>query len=464
MKNTFQDQSVGYDVAVFGAGPAGIAASVAAAREGARVVLVERMGYLGGNMASGLPFLAFFDMYKKRIVGGLAERMVEELARLNATSGHRYCPVHLSVTSIDPFLSRIICFKWAKEYGIDLLLHCEVSDARVEDGVLKQVTVTGKGQHINISADVFIDTTGDGDVGYLAGEEYELGQEGSHALQPPSLLFNLGGVDFDKVCDYIEEHPDEVTSNCNGRSHIQEGYNAEFLRGNDGHIFVGMRQLIQRLKAENKCPIDRDTIIYIRLPIPGQATINSIRVRDFNGVDIHSLSAGESYAHLQILPLVEMLREYVPGFENCYITSVNPSIGVRETRRLCGIRTLTEDDCISGHIPDDSIAIYSYFIDRHSSTDSHTYTQSIKKPYGVPYGCTVAKSIDGLMMAGRCISQDSTALATSRIMTLCMAVGEAAGVGAALASKEKIGPRDVDVSEVRRIHSKNGAILTWSEN
>ncbi len=463
MKNTFEKQTVSYDVAVFGAGPAGMGAAVAAARQGARTVLVERMGYLGGNMASGLPFLAFFDMNKKRIVGGLAQKMVEELAALEGTSGHRYCPVHLSVTSVNPFLSRIICFQWAKEYGIDLLLHCEVSDAAVEDGALKSVTVTGKGQHIQIDAKVFIDTTGDGDVGYLAGEEYDLGRPGTHELQPPSLLFNLGGVDFDKVCDYIEKHPDEVTSNCNGRSHIREGYNAEFLRDNEGHVFVGMRQLIAALKEKGNCPIDRDTIIYIRLPIPGHAAINSIRVRDFNGVDVDSLSRGESYAHLQILPLVEMLRAHVPGFEECYITSINPSIGVRETRRLAGIRSLSEEDCIGGHIPEDSIAIYSYFIDRHSSTDSHTYTQSIHKPYGVPYGCTVAKHIDGLMMAGRCMSQDDTALATSRIMTLCMAVGEAAGIGAALAAREGISPRDVDVQKVRQLILENGGILTWNE-
>ncbi len=463
MKNNFEHQAVLYDVAVIGAGPAGVAAAVAAARQGARVVLVERMGYLGGNMASGLPFLAFFDMNQKRIVGGLAQKMVEDLAALDGTSGHRYCPVHLSVTSVNPFLSRIICFAWAKEYGIDLLLHCEVSDAQVVDGVLKTVTVTGKGQHIDISAHVFIDTTGDGDVGYLAGEEYELGREDTHELQPPSLLFNVGGVDFDQVCDYIQEHPDEVTSNCNGRSHIREGYNAQFLRDNEGHVFVGMRQLIAKLKEKGKCPIDRDTIIYIRLPIPGQATLNSIRVRDFNGVDLQSLSNGESYAHLQILPLVEMLRAHVPGFENCYITSINPAIGVRETRRLSGIRMLTEEDCVGGVIPEDSVAIYSYFIDRHSSTDSHTYTQSIHKPYGVPYGCTVAKHIDGLMMAGRCISQDDTALATSRIMTLCMAVGEAAGIGAALAAQQGISPRDVDVREVRKILLAHGAILTWEE-
>lgn len=447
------------DVAVIGAGPGGLAAAVAAARQGAKVILVERQGYLGGNLGSGLPFLAILDMHQRRNIGGLAEKMVEELKEMKGTAGHKYCPFHLSTTTLNPFYTRIIAFQWAKEYGIELLMHCELSDVEVVKGCVKSVTITGKGQPIEIRAHVFIDGTGDGDVAYMAGAEYEKGQEKTGVLQPPSLLFNLGGVNTDRFCDYIAEHPEELPYSL-GLTHIQPGYNAEFFRKNPGHIFFGLNATIQRLRAEGKCPIDRDTVIYIKLPIPGEVMVNTIRILNFDGSNIHDLSRGEQEAHLQILPLIEMLRENVPGFENCWLTSINPTIGVRESRRIMGIRKVTKENVIAGDIPDDSIAIYSYFIDIHSGDGAKTFTKTVEEPYGVPYGCTVPKEINGLMTAGRCISVDAVAFGTTRIMPLCMAVGEGAGIGAALAAQKGIQPRDVNPAEVREQLLKNNAILS----
>lgn len=458
MVNENKKEVLTYDVAVIGGGPGGMAAAVSAAREGAKVVLVERLGYLGGQMASGLPFLAFLDMHKRQIVGGLAQKMVDDLAAMDGTAGHRYCPFHISTTTVNPFYTRIICFQWAKDYGIDLLMHCEVTGATVENGRLTAVTVVGKGTEIEIKAKVFIDATGDGDLAYLAGAEYEKGEEGTGILQPPSLMFNLGGVDFDKFIDFIAEHPEELPYNM-GLTHIRPGYNAEFFRNNPGHIFFGLNHMIEKLRAEGKCPIQRDTVIYIRLPIPGHVAVNTIRIQNFDGSNVHDLSRGEQEAHLQILPLVKMLQENVPGFENSYVTYVNAVIGVRESRRIMGIKKLTAEDCIEGRIPDDSIALYSYFIDIHKGNGEGTYTKTIEEPYGVPFGCTVSNSIDGLMMAGRCISVDHVAFGSSRIMTLCMAVGEAAGIGAALSVKKGITPREVDPQEVRSILLTHGAIL-----
>lgn len=447
------------DVAVIGAGPGGISAAVAAARQGAHVILVERQGYLGGNLGSGLPFLAMLDMHQRRNIGGLAQKLIDELQELNGTAGHKYCPFHLSTTTLNPFYTRIICFEWAKKYGIELLMQCELSGVKVVDNCLKSVTVTGKGQAIEIEAGVFIDGTGDGDVAFMAGAEYEKGQEKTGVLQPPSLLFNLGGVDTDRFCDYIEAHPEELPYSL-GLTHIQPGYNANFFRRNPGHIFFGLNSLIQKLRKEGKCPIDRDTVIYIKLPIPGEVMVNTIRILNFDGSNVHDLSRGEMEAHLQILPLVKMFRDYVPGFENCYLTSINPTIGVRESRRIMGIKKVTKENVLAGYIPDDSIAIYSYFIDIHSGDGAKTFTKTVDEPYGVPYGCTVPKKIDGLMTTGRCISVDAVAFGTTRIMPLCMAVGEGAGTGAALAVQQGIQPRDVDPAEVRKLLLENDAILS----
>ena len=465
-------EAIKTDVAIFGAGPGGLGAAIAAAREGAKVVLVERMGYLGGGLATGLPFLAFFDMHKRRIVGGIANEIVEKLQTLSGetpvwpdgsaegSSGHRYCPFHISVSTVNQFYTRILFFRWAKELGIRLLLHCETAGAEVVNGKLKTVTAIGKGKAFDIEAKVFIDGTGDGDLGYLAGASFEKGAEGTGLLQPPTLMFNLSGVDFDRFIDFLEKHPEEPGQNAGaGFDHIRPGYNAKFFRNHPGHIFFGLQETVKRLRKEGKCPIDRDTIIYIRQPIPGTVAVNTIRITNFDGSDVHDLSRGEQEAHLQILPLIRMFREHVPGFEKCYMTSIHPYISVRESRRIMGIKKLTKEDTITAHVPDDSIAIFSYFVDIHIGDSDKTYTKTVEEPYGISYGCTVSKDIDGLMMAGRCMSADSYAHGSSRIMTLCVAVGEAAGIGAALAVKQNISPKDVNVAELREILLKNGAIL-----
>lgn len=447
------------DVAVIGAGPGGIAAAVAAAREGAKVILVERQGYLGGNLGSGLPFLAMIDMHQRQVIGGLAQEMIERLKDMNGTAGNQYCPFHLSSTTLNPFYTRIICFEWVKKYGVELLMHCELSKVGVENNKLKTITVVGKGQEFEINAKVFIDGTGDGDVAFMSDAEYEKGQEDTKVLQPPSLLFNLGGVNFDNFCDYIEQHPEDLPYEL-GLTHIRPGYDAEFFRNNPGHIFFGLNSLIKKLRKEGKCPIDRDTVIYIKLPIPGEVMVNTIRILNFDGSDVYDLSRGELEGHLQIMPLIKMLQDHVPGFEECYLTSINPTIGVRESRRIIGIKKVTKEDVLAGSIPKDSIGIYSYFIDIHSGDGEETYTKTVEEPYGVPYGCTVAKEIDGLMMTGRCISVDAVAFGSTRIMPLCMAVGEGAGTGAAIAAAKGIEPREVDPKEVRERLLEYGAILS----
>jgi hypothetical protein len=453
-----EKETIKTDVAVIGSGPGGIAAAVAAARQGVKVLLVERLGFLGGQLGSGLPFLAFLDMHQRQVVGGLAQKLVEDLDKLGGTAGHQYCPLHLSSTTVNQFYTRILCFQWAKELGIQLLMHCELSGAEVSGGRLKSVTVSGKGKAFEIEAKVFIDGTGDGDLGFMSGASFEIGQEKTGLLQPPTLMFNLSGVNFDRFADYISAHPEELPYNT-WLPHLKPGYDGAFFKKNPGHIFVGLQGLLGRLRAEGKCPVSRDTIIYIRQPIPGTVAVNTIRILNFDGSNIHDLSRGEMEAHLQILPLIELFKKNIPGFEDAYLTSINPGIGVRESRRIMGIKKLTGEDVSAGRIPEDSIGLFSYFIDIHSGDGAETYTKAVEEPYGVPYGCTVSKDLEGLMMTGRCISTDATALGSARIMTLCMAIGEGAGTGAALAVQQGISPAKVDPKEVRKILLKWGAIL-----
>lgn len=445
------------DVVVIGAGPGGLSAAIAAARQGVRVLLVERMGYLGGCLAMGLPLLGYFDAQERYVTGGFAQELVDRLMDKGATTGHRICPMHNSTTIIDPSVAKIVCFELALEAGVQLLLHSELADVEVCDGMIQSVTVVGKGEKIRITGTVFIDGTGDGDLACMSGAQYYKGQDGTGEMQSPTLTFDLGGVELEKLFDYLDKHPGDFQY-CDTME-VKPGYNTEHLRGDRNHVFIGMRETVARLKAEGKCPIKRDTLIYINQMNPGHVLINSIRILDFDGSDVASLTAGETESYLTILPLIKMLRENIPGFENCYLSYINPVIGVRESRRVQGIRMLRAEQVLAGEVPEDSICLGSFKIDIHGGATDRTIFKYLDHPYGIPYGCTVSRDIGNLMMTGRCISVDAVAFGSIRIMPTCMAVGQGAGVGAALAVEQRIPPQGVDPQEIREILLRNGAVL-----
>jgi len=448
-----------YDVVVVGGGPGGIPAAIAASRHGAKVLLVEKNGYLGGNLAIGLPLLGFLDKNGIQVIGGFAQELVDTLMERNACYGHSRCPLHDSVTLYNHDILKIVVLEKCLEAGVEILLHCEAIDAEVENGAIKRVTLIGKGNRIEVEAKVFIDATGDGDIGYLAGARYEKGQKDTGVLQPPTLMFSLGNVNLKKFHQFIKENPDQMifadSIECG------EGYNAEHFMSTDNHVFVGLRKLFLELKSRGELPVDRDTFIYINSLIPGEVNVNCTRHYNIDGSDVFDLTRAEIEGHFQIPRLTDILKKYVPGFENCYITRIYPTIGVRETRRFAGLKKLTEDNIMAAEIPEDTIALCPYMIDIHDGRGEGTIVKRLEKAYGIPFGCLISRDINGLMFSGRCISMDAVALSSVRVMAPCMAIGEAAGIGAALAVKNQIFPSQVEINEVVKILKENGAILSY---
>ncbi len=178
-------------IAVLGGGPAGLSAALAAARSGKQVMLLEKNGYLGGNATLGLPLLGFLDLDGRRIVGGLAQEYVCRLAARGQCLGHRVCPKHNSVTNIDPEGFKLLAAELCREAGVQVLLHAETIRADVRQGRLRTVTLYGKGNEIEVAADLFIDCTGDGDAAYLAGCSFESGQPGTGVLQPHAVNVSI---------------------------------------------------------------------------------------------------------------------------------------------------------------------------------------------------------------------------------------------------------------------------------
>lgn len=446
-----------YDVVVIGGGPGGLPAAIAAARQGVKVLLVERNGYLGGNLTIGLPLLGYLDKDGNQVVRGIAQEFVDALIQKHASTSHIWCPMHDSVTIYDHEVFKIVAFEKCLEAGVELLLHTEVIDTNLENGILKSVTLFGKGHRIEVSARVFIDATGDGDVGYMAGAAFEMGQENTGVLQPPTLMCTVAGVNTEETIRFVEEHPDQMELAPTVETY--PGYDAAYFRSNpDHHVLVGLRKLFLKLKAEGKLPVDRDTMIYIETLVPGVVNINCTRHLGIDGSDVRDLTRAEMEGHLQNYALIDVFRNYVPGFENCYLTRIYPFIGIRESRRFHGLARLTGEDVSAGRMGDDTIGIGSYIIDIHDGGGNGTIVKKVK-PYGIPYGMTCSSEIRNLMFSGRCASMDAVALSSIRVMPSLMVMGEAAGVGAALAVKEQTNPGDVDVKEVRKILLENGAIL-----
>jgi len=449
------------EVVVLGAGPGGLAAALAAARNGAKVMLIEKNGYLGGNMTIGLPLLGFLDREGKQVLAGIAEEFMEDLrgyktAYGRAATAHRYCPMHNSVTLYDHELFKIVALKKVLEAGVELLLHCELESVNVDNRELKTITVMGKGYRITVSAKIFIDGTGDGDMAYMAGASYEKGQKDTGVIQPPTLMFKVAGVEMERTFRFLEEEPDQMTPHKTVE--VYDGYNAEYFRKDPTFVMVAMQKLVTELRAQGKMPIDRENIICINSVLPGEVHLNCTRHLGTDGSDVFSLTRAEIEGYLQVEKFVETLKEHVPGFEHCYITQIYPSMGIRESRRFSGIATLTEADLVEGRIDENTIGIGSYPVDIHAGDGSGTVFTKIP-PYGIPYGITVSDEIEGLMFAGRCASMDAVAMSSARVMPICMAIGQAAGVGAALAVKQGIPAKNVDVQEVRDRLKDAGVIL-----
>lgn len=450
-------ETLRYDIIVVGGGPGGIPAAIAGARQGLKVLLVEKNGYLGGNLTIGLPLLGYLDKDGNQVISGIAQELIDALTERGACSPHHWCPMHNSVTIYNDEIFKVVALEKCMEAGVELLLYTQMIDTNVENGRLKSIMLFGKSRRFEAEAKVFIDATGDGDVGYLAGATYEMGQKNTGILQPPTFMCTVEDVEEEKVVAYLEEHPEETVLADSIETY--PGYDASYYRSNPNHhVMVAFRKKFQELKARRILPVDRDTLISIQTLTPGRINLNCTRHTGIDGSDVRDLTKATIEGYIQNLELIKVLREHFPGFENCRLTRFYPFLGVRESRRFQGIDRLTEEDLLEGVIDETSIGIGAYIIDIHDGGGNGTVVKKVM-PYGIPYGITVSKDIANLMFSGRCGSMDAVALSSLRVMPSLMAMGQGAGVGAALAVKQGILPGQVNIQEVRNILQAEGVML-----
>ncbi|MDO8389709.1 MAG: FAD-dependent oxidoreductase [Actinomycetota bacterium] len=440
-----------YDVAVVGAGSAGCSAAIAAARAGSRVVLISQQGFLGGVLVSGLPILGFFDREGQRLVGGLAEEYLERLWAIPGGAsehaiGDPWCSSNVSVNGQ---LLKCVLAEMMSEAGVTVVFNALVDGVVTnESGRVCGIRLAGKGGESQIRAKQIVDASGDGDVAAMAGAPFEIGGTGG-IIQAATLMFILDGIDRDTFHDYIRNDPDEIRTPLSELD--QPAYNV-----------VGLWKLVAKAKQDGAWPVPHDRVLMDSLPTPSQFAINLTRVDYPAALDTMGLSRIELATQEQVIPLLKFFRSYVPGFENSYLASVAGNVGIRESRHIIGSYVLTEDDLRSGARFSDVIARGGYNIDLHQPSktgERFPGRHDSVLPYDIPYRILVPLDVEGVIVAGRCVSATHEAAGSLRVMGQTIAMGQAAGVAAALAIESSVELRQVDIPTLQGRLRDQGAVL-----
>jgi ribulose 1,5-bisphosphate synthetase/thiazole synthase len=437
-------QRADYDVLVVGGGNAGCAAALAAARAGARTMLVERYGFLGGTATAGMvgPWMTFHSG-DDRIVGGIAQEIVERLVARGASPGHvRDASDYVAtITPFDPEAHKALLFELMTEAGVDLLLHAWFLDALTgAGGRVEGARVATVGGPRELRAKIVVDATADAYVAASAGVEVQQGDERGR-VQPASLMFRLSHVDLAETAAYARAHPDQVRTSLAPAERSATAMTA----------VAGLYDLWRSAKARGDVSVPRELVSFFATPYADEVTVNMTRVVDIDPLDPADLTRAEVEARGQVTELLAFFRSEVPGFANARIAATATQVGIRESRRIVGEYTLTRDDVLSGRSFDDAVARSAYPIDIHNPSGSGTTTHRLPAgaSYEIPYRCLVPQSVDGLLVAGRCISTTHEALASTRLTPTVMTLGQAAGTAAAIAAERGIEPRAVDTALLR---------------
>lgn len=416
-----------YDVVVVGSGPAGICAAVSAARMGAKTAIIERYGTLGGNLTNGAVAPILGSVSK----GTLRDELVTRLGVPDSDE------TGVTQQSHDFEKAKRVLIDFANEAGVKIYLQTPVVDTIMEDGRLTGIIISEKTGMKVIRAKAFVDASGDGDVAYFAGAEYEMGRDGDGLMQPVTLMFRLQGVEEDALT-------------CIGEIDFVQYKGERFL------------DYTTRLCKEGHLPPNAASVRSFRTTIPGERIINTTQTNGITAVLSEDVERAEIDLRAQIDTVTEFLRKHIDGYQNCMVKSSANTLGVRETRRFAGEYRLDDMDLRTGRRFDDVVVHKaSFLVDIHNPTGSGQAEEVEEEvtPYDIPLRSLIPKSIDGLVLSGRCISGTHRAHASYRVMSICMAIGEASGVTAALAAQKDIAPREVDFRDVQKVLSQRGVEL-----
>lgn len=422
------------DVVVCGGGPAGIGAALAAARNGARTLVLEDQICLGGMATSGmLNRLGPYHDQREMIVGGIPMEILRTLVQRGmAKEPHPCSPddVENYWVAFDPEAMKLLLDEKVEEAGAEVLFKTLVVGVVVRDGKwLKGVLVETKSGRYAILARIVVDATGDGDVAARAGADFRLGRDGDGLVQPVTLMSKVLNEDWAIAYPYVNSHQEQLLP-------------LAAKRGND-FVWAGMDNI---LRAE-------------------ETYYNGVHVHRIDGTDVRDITRAAIEMRRKLWRNLEVLREHVPGCARASMCATASLLGVRESRRIIGDYVLTIEDVLEGRQFADQIARYSCYVDIHQidpKQKQSPYAGRRLEPgvsYGLPYRCLLPRGVENLLVVGRCFSATHEALASARMIPACMAMGEAAGTAAALSLKADVSPRALDRNDLRCRLKSQGVLL-----
>lgn len=454
-----------YDVVVVGGGCAGVAAAISAAKNGGKTLLVDAGSNVGGELITGLPVDGALNARGEWIVGGVLKEILNEHERLGGYIG----PVNdwrlIWYVCIDPEIMKIAVMNVLARHGVEVRLYTFAEDVVVDRGCVTGIITLNKQARTLITARVFIDCSGDGDISALAGAETMISNV-HNEFQPLTMLFRIGGVDAAELLDFCVEHPENLAvgesewmgSNLTPRQCAEElrkqGQPAVFIKGDGPLIQKGLEEgRIQPTALIGIIPVSNER---------REVSVNTTRTANIDATDTKALSRSLNGLLDQVWMSVEFMKSSIPGFQNSYFAGLSHRIGIRETRRIVGDYVLSRDDVFEARKRDDGIGKGSHHIDIHQDGIKQVRIPvSDGGSYDMPYDMLVVKGLQNLYVAGRCMSADREAHGSARVMGPCMAQGEAAGLGAMLSLRlNELGDiRAVPVKLLRTRLAEQNAIL-----
>ncbi|MDE6944071.1 MAG: FAD-dependent oxidoreductase [Lachnospiraceae bacterium] len=404
------------DVLVVGSGPAGVSAAICAAREGVSVMLLEQSGNVGGIATEGL-----MSHWTGNTEGGFYDEILER----SAVAGRDDAQMR---KVIDPERLKTILLEMLEEAGVKLLLYTFACAPVMEGNKIKGVIAENKTGRGAVLGKIVVDASGDGDIAARAGVPYYIGRETDGKMQPATIMFKVAGVDVER---------------------------GVFPGGFEEHLAIPAGD-IQKL-GEEHLPSPAGHVLLYRSTLPGIVTCNMTNCTDIDGTKAEDLTRATVVCRKQMDSIVQFLREYVPGFENCYLISSASLVGIRETRHFKGEAVITREDILEARVFDDWVVAKAHFnFDVHNMTGNGLDETGVqknfqqKKGYTIPYGCFVPLEVDNLYLAGRNISGTHMAHSNYRVMPICANMGQAVGVAAAICVKEGTVPRELSAATVQR--------------
>jgi ribulose 1,5-bisphosphate synthetase/thiazole synthase len=483
------ENTVRKDVLVVGGGTAGFVAAIAAARNGADVLLIEQRDHLGGTHSGGMVMMIrsmrhmrapkTFEEKKVMVTGyessfedeqlvrSIAQEYIDRMIALGAAWGQKGQAATRQM--FDPEIAKWVIQQMVEEAGVEVWLNTQATDVIMEGNAIRGVVIESLHDRIEIHAGITIDTTGDGEIAAAAGAQYEKGSPEDGRHQPLSLYFAIGGVNLDKTLAYMAEHPDEF-----GREYVEKSL--QLKREGKPFTMIAFKEQVREALKRGEYPlpyglqsVDPDKLMYVVRTMFRSGRFrydftfhNMDMAYNIDGTDRIELSKATLAMRDLANKMAIFYRKYVPGYEDCYLAYTAQSVGVRDTRRIIGDYTLSDEDVLQGRSFEDGIGRYGSVMDVHDKSGKSSVSLVAVGGAGwfhIPYRSLLPKGIDNLLIAGRCISAEYNALGSVRSQAASMVTGQAVGTAAALSLRGNTTPRNLDIGKLQSVLTSQDQII-----